>query len=158
MSMSTPAIWAVVASMLAVSVAKLLSASSRRWSGLQPLVFSFLPSHVSYRGREYVVLQSEDKGRDALYQLYLLVSDTRGRFDGSTIPLTEFSERIGVPYVERHLKTPGKYRGLSREKAGRILGYDPQHDLASMVDLGLAMQRGDEIDLIATGVPYGKAS
>ena len=67
------------------------------------------------------------------------------------------SERIGVPYVERHLSTPAKYRGLSREKAGRVLGYEPEHDLASMVDLGLAMQRGEEIDLIATGVPYGSA-
>ena len=48
-----------------------------------------------------------------------------------------------------------RYRVLSWEKAHRVLGYTPEHDYRSMVELGLAMQRGEPIDLIPTGVPYG---
>jgi serine phosphatase RsbU (regulator of sigma subunit) len=58
----------------------------------QSLVFNFLPSHVSFRGREYVVYQSEDKGQDALYQLFLLISDSGGRFVDPPVPLTDFAE------------------------------------------------------------------
>ncbi len=67
------------------------------------------------------------------------------------------SERIGMPYVEIHLPWPASYRGLSWEKAHRVLGYTPQHDMDSMVELGLKMRRGEPIDLIPTGVPYGSA-
>jgi len=67
------------------------------------------------------------------------------------------SERIGVPFVEAHFPEPGGYRGLSWEKAHRMLGYTPVHGVESMVDLALAMRQGESIDVIPTGVPYGSA-
>lgn len=65
------------------------------------------------------------------------------------------SERLGVPYVEADLPISIRYRELSWAKAHKLLGYTPQHDLNSMVDLALAMRRGEDVGLIPTGVPYG---
>ena len=59
--------------------------------------------------------------------------------------------------MEADLPIDRTYRALSWQKAHRILGYTPQHGLESMVEMGLAMRRGEEIDLIATGIPYGSA-
>jgi UDP-glucose 4-epimerase len=67
------------------------------------------------------------------------------------------SERLGVPYVEADLPISMRYRSLSWEKTHRVLGYTPQHDLESMVELALAMRRGEDVGLISTGVPYGSA-
>jgi nucleoside-diphosphate-sugar epimerase len=67
------------------------------------------------------------------------------------------SERLGVPYVEADLPISRTYRELSWAKANRLLGYTPKHDLESMVELALAMQRGEDTGLIETGVPYGVA-
>ena len=58
---------------------------------------------------------------------------------------------------EANLPISMRYRSLSWEKAHRVLGYTPQHDLKSMVELALAMRRGEDVGLIATGVPYGSA-
>lgn len=68
------------------------------------------------------------------------------------------SERLNIPYVAADLPLRRPYRELSWEKANRVLGYTPEHDLSSMVDLALAMKSGKKIEVIPTGVPYGKAN
>src|SRR5690606_30971672 len=62
------------------------------------------------------------------------------------------SERLNIPYVQADLPLRRPYRELSWEKAHRILGYTPEHDLASMVDMAMAMQSGQNIAVIPTGV------
>jgi nucleoside-diphosphate-sugar epimerase len=68
------------------------------------------------------------------------------------------SQRLNIPYVEADLPLRRPYRELSWAKAHRILGYTPQHDLDSMVDLALAMQSGERVEVVPTGIPYGVAS
>jgi UDP-glucose 4-epimerase len=65
------------------------------------------------------------------------------------------SQRLGIPYVEANLPISRTYRELSWAKTHRVLGYTPEHGLESMVEMGLAMRRGERVGLIATGVPYG---
>ncbi len=61
----------------------------------QNLVFSFLPSHASLGGRDYVVYQSQDNSQaESNFQLWLRASDTSGRFTQPAIPLTTASERV----------------------------------------------------------------
>ncbi|MDP6780038.1 MAG: NAD(P)-dependent oxidoreductase [Candidatus Latescibacteria bacterium] len=63
------------------------------------------------------------------------------------------SERLGIPYVEATV--PGSIRrAFDLSKARERLGYAPEHDLASMVDLALEMERGGEIEVVPTGEPY----
>jgi UDP-glucose 4-epimerase len=67
------------------------------------------------------------------------------------------AERLKMPFVEARLPISLQYREMSWDKAQRILGYTPRHGLESMVDLALAMRRGEEVDLIPTGIPYSAA-
>ncbi len=65
-------------------------------AGEEPLRFSFLPSHASLGGRDYVVYQSQDNSQgQSTFQLWLRVSDGSGRFAAPAIPLTSFEERAG---------------------------------------------------------------
>jgi nucleoside-diphosphate-sugar epimerase len=68
------------------------------------------------------------------------------------------SERLKIPYVEADLPLRRPYRELSWEKANRVLGYMPEHDLSSMVDMAIAMKTGEAISVIPTGVPYAKGT
>jgi nucleoside-diphosphate-sugar epimerase len=70
------------------------------------------------------------------------------------------SEKLGIPYVDVSLPLGPPYLyhcEISYERARRLLGYEPQHGNGSMVDLSIALRRGEDIGLILTGVPYGPA-
>ena len=62
-----------------------VSDNGQNWSDYQPLApepelnGNFLPSHTSYRGREYVVFQAFNIGTLSTFQLYLKTSDDGGR-------------------------------------------------------------------------------
>ena len=63
------------------------------------------------------------------------------------------SEKLDVPYVEATVPPAGN-RAFDISKIRERLGYDPKHDLASMVELALKMQQGEQVDVIPTGQPY----
>ncbi|TVQ40233.1 MAG: HAMP domain-containing protein [Spirochaetaceae bacterium] len=66
------------------------------WSSLRPLEddpslgFSFLPTHVSHDGREYVVFQSIDPLRRPTYELHSKYSQDGGRSWNDARPITDF--------------------------------------------------------------------
>ena len=70
------------------------------WSNFQALAperevtLSFLPSHVSFKGREYVAFQAQRSGEGGGYQLYLKYSDDGGRTWGRLEWLSGFEEII----------------------------------------------------------------
>jgi len=69
--------------------------------------------------------------------------------EGLSIPYVDVSLPLGPPHVY-HCET-------SYEKAHRLLGYQPKHGIASMLDLAIAMREGKDMGLIPTGVRYGPA-
>ena len=68
-----------------------------------------------------------------------------------------------VPYLCRryHLEAvevqmpAGTYFEFNLGKIRRLLGFEPQHDLASILDAAEAMQRGEDVGIIPTGVRWG---
>lgn len=62
----------------------------------QPRVLNFLPHHTSFKGKEYVVYQSQNVGLGEPYQLYLKISDSNSNFNINDIPvsLTSNSEEV----------------------------------------------------------------
>ncbi len=78
------------------SVLYAYSDSGTEWSGLQPLQrdsdlgFSFLPTHASFGGRDYVVFQSLDPLRRATYELYSKYSEDGGRSWSDARPISNF--------------------------------------------------------------------
>ncbi len=67
------------------------------------------------------------------------------------------SEQLGIPAVEAEIPHSGR-REFDLTKIRERLGYAPEHDLASMVDLALRMQKGEEAGWIPTGQPYAEVS
>ncbi|MBN1410042.1 MAG: SpoIIE family protein phosphatase [Spirochaetales bacterium] len=59
------------------------------------LGFNFLPSHASFRGREYVVFQSRRKGETTGFQLYVKTSGDGGRTWSDSRQVSDFPETIG---------------------------------------------------------------
>jgi serine phosphatase RsbU (regulator of sigma subunit) len=71
------------------------------WSSFQPFIteqgrtFNFLPSHVSYNGREYVVYQSQVvSGDDMSFQLFMKSSADNGRSWSSSTRITGFKDPV----------------------------------------------------------------
>jgi len=76
------------------------SQDGRSWPAFQPFVteagmqLTFLPSHVSYGGREYVVFQSFTGSTETIptFQLFFKISDDGGRSWGPSIRFTQFRD------------------------------------------------------------------
>jgi serine phosphatase RsbU (regulator of sigma subunit) len=76
------------------------SPDGETWSEFVPfapepeLTLSFLPQHVSFRGKEYVIFQSLRTGESGSYQLHLKISGDGGKTWGPLRLVTNFSEVI----------------------------------------------------------------
>ncbi|MBI1923395.1 NAD(P)-dependent oxidoreductase [Candidatus Poribacteria bacterium] len=66
------------------------------------------------------------------------------------------SDRYGLDYVEARLPTPNSFE-FDLSKIKNLLGYQPQHDLKSILDTAEAIRRGEDTEVIPTGIRYGKA-
>ena len=62
--------------------------------------------------------------------------------------------RYGLGTVEARLPYPN-YFELDLTKIRTMLGYRPEHDLASILDTAEAMRRGEDTGVIPTGVRFG---
>lgn len=71
---------------------------------------------------------------------------------GEAIPF--LAERYGMEYVEAKVPVPN-YFDLDLGKINRLLGFEPKHDLLSLVETAEALQRGEDAGVIPTGVRYG---
>ena len=66
-----------------------------------------------------------------------------------------FAERYGLEYVDARLPESNYFKfDLSKIKG--LLGYEPQHDVQSVVETAEAMRRGKETGVVPTGIRYGE--
>ena len=71
---------------------------------------------------------------------------------GEAVPW--LAERYGVGYADARLPM-ANYFTLDLTKIQTLLGYEPKHDLVSIVETAEAIRRGEETDVVPTGVRYG---
>ena len=64
------------------------------------------------------------------------------------------SDRYGIGYVEARLPE-SNYFEFDLSKIKRLLGYNPRHDVQSMIETAEAMRRGEETGVVPTGIRYG---
>ncbi|MCZ6681438.1 MAG: NAD(P)-dependent oxidoreductase [Candidatus Poribacteria bacterium] len=64
------------------------------------------------------------------------------------------ADRYNLDYVDARLPT-SNYFEFDLSKIQNLLGYQPQHDLQSILDTAEAMRRGEDTGLIPTGVRFG---
>jgi nucleoside-diphosphate-sugar epimerase len=73
---------------------------------------------------------------------------------GEIVPY--LSERYQAPYVEARIPPPN-YFEFDLSKIKRLLGYQPRHDFHSILATAEAIRRGEETDVIPTGIRFGSA-
>ena len=73
---------------------------------------------------------------------------------GEAVPW--LAERYGTGYADARLPSPN-YFTLDLTKIRTRLGYEPQHDFKSVVETAEAIRRGEETDVVPTGVRYAEA-
>ena len=66
------------------------------------------------------------------------------------------SERYNLDYVDARALS-SNYFELDLTKIKTLLGYQPEHDLESIIDTAEAMRRGEDVGIIPTGVRWEKA-
>ena len=66
------------------------------------------------------------------------------------------SKRYELDYVDAKLPQPN-YFDFDLSKIKILLGYQPQHDLESILDTAEAMRRGEDVGIIPTGIRWGTA-
>ena len=64
------------------------------------------------------------------------------------------SDRYGIDYVDARLPE-SNYFEFDLGKIKGLLGYEPRHDVQSVVETAEAMRRGEETGVVPTGVRYG---
>ena len=73
---------------------------------------------------------------------------------GEAVPW--LAERYGTGYADARLPS-ANYFTLDLTKVRTLLGYEPQHDFKSVVETAEAIRRGEETDVVPTGVRYAEA-
>ncbi len=66
------------------------------------------------------------------------------------------AERYGVGYADARLPSPN-YFTFDLTKIQTRLGFEPEHSFKSVVETAEAIRRGEETDVVPTGVRYGEA-
>jgi hypothetical protein len=66
------------------------------------------------------------------------------------------ADRYQLGYVEARIPAPN-YFEFDLSKIKDLLGYQPEHDFYSILETAEAMRRGEETDVIPTGIRYGEA-
>ena len=64
------------------------------------------------------------------------------------------AERFGLGYADAR-RPDWNYFELDLTNIKQKLGFEPQHDLASILDAAEAMRRGEDVGIIPTGVRFG---
>lgn len=74
---------------------------------------------------------------------------------GELVPY--LANRFGLPYIEARIPAPN-YFEFDLSKIKHLLGYQPQHDFHSILATAEAMRRGEETEVIPTGVRFVPAA
>ena len=73
---------------------------------------------------------------------------------GEAVPW--LAERYGLSYADVRLPE-ANYFTLDLTKIQTRLGFKPRHDLANIVETAEAIRRGEETDVVPTGIRYGES-
>ena len=126
------------------------------WTGEDKLLISRNPDGVPYK-QEFADVRDVVQGlvlgleKDAAVgQEFTLGGSAIFRWD-EHVPY--FSARYGVEYVDARLPESNHFE-FDLTKIKTLLGYDPKHDVRSVIETAEAMRRGEETDVIPTGVRY----
>jgi UDP-glucose 4-epimerase len=65
------------------------------------------------------------------------------------------SERYNLDYVNARVLSSNHFE-FDLTKIKTLLGYQPQHDLESVLDTAEAIRRGEDVGIIPTGIRWGK--
>ena len=63
------------------------------------------------------------------------------------------AERYNMDYVEARVPSSNHFE-FNLHKIKSLLGYEPQHDLRSVLDTAEAMRRGESTDVVPTGIRF----
>ena len=128
------------------------------WTGEEKLLLSRNPNGVPYK-QEFVDV------RDVVQGLTLALEEDAAVGEEFTLGgaalfrweevVPYFSERYGIEYVDARLPE-SNYFEFNLSKIKRLLGYQPRHDVESVVETAEAMRRGEEAGVVATGIRYGR--
>ena len=129
-----------------------------QWTGRDQLLLSRNPNGVPYK-EHFSDVRDIARG----LQLGLEREEAVGEefnLAGSVIidweeAVPRLAERFGVSYADARLPTPVRYT-LDLTKIQSKLGFEPQHDLNSVIETAEAIRRGEKTDVVPTGIRYGE--
>ena len=134
----------------------LLESLRSQWTGEEQLLLSRNPNGVPYR-QHFCDVRDIARGlalaiekEEAVGEEFTLGGDVIIDW-GEAVPW--LAERYGVGYADARLPL-ANYFTLDLTKIKTRLGFVPQHDLRSVVETAEAIRRGEETDVIPTGVRY----
>ena len=124
------------------------------WTGEEQFLISLNPNGTPYK-------QEFTDVRDIVQGLVLGVEKSEAIGEEFTLggaalfkweeAVPYLSERYGLDYVTAQREN-SNYFEFDLTKIKTLLGYQPQHDLKSVLDTAEAMARGEDVDVIPTGV------
>ncbi len=137
----------------------LIDALLNGWDGEEKLLLSRNPNGIPYRQHfgdvrdivQGLVLALE---RDEAVGEIFNLSGAAILDWGELVPW--LAERHGLPYAEARLPF-NNYFALDLSKIETKLGYQAQHDFASILATAESIRRGEATDIIPTGLRYGGA-
>lgn len=129
-----------------------------RWTGQDQLLLSRNPNGVPYkehfsdvrdiaRGLMLAIEREEAVGEEFNLAGNVIIDW------GEAVP--RLAERFGVSYADACLPTPVRYT-LDLTKLQTRLGFEPQHDMNSVIETAEAIRRGEKKDVVPTGIRYGE--
>jgi UDP-glucose 4-epimerase len=142
-----------------VAVQAMIDEIKSRWTGEEKLLLSRNPNGQPFRQQfcdvrdivQGLVLGIEKD--EAVGQEFNLAG--AALFDwGEIVPY--LARRYQLGYVEARIPVPN-YFEFDLSKIKTFLGYQPQHDLNSILETAEAIQRGEETEVIPTGIRYREA-
>ena len=64
------------------------------------------------------------------------------------VAVPHLSEKTGIPYIEASLKGTPTFYEFDLGKARRLIGFQPRHDIVTMIDDAIAFRDGHDIGVL----------
>ena len=130
------------------------------WTGEEKLLLSLNPNGVPFR-QHYTDVRDIALGLEMALSADAAVGQEMNLGGAAILDWAEIvpwlADRHNMEYVSAKIPSPN-YFVLDLTKTRSILGFEPQHDFQSILATAEAMARGEETDVIPTGVPWQSRS
>ena len=129
-----------------------------QWTGVDQLLLSRNPNGVPHK-EHFCDVRDIARGLILAIEREEAVGEEFNLAGGVIIDWGEvvpwLAERYGVGYADARLPSANYYT-LDLTKIQTLLGFEPQHDLNSVVETAEAIRSGEETDVVPTGMRYGE--